>query len=285
MSEGLGGQVGWFIRAAVRDSASIPVAATAFQDQHQALAIHKDVGVPPVSIADQSRKRRIQFGFLGKSFRSKTSLHDLQDEVIVRIPPEEEHHVGQSRPEAQLHPVPAVDGVLDLPPGPPLGRNLDVNVAARGEGEGRRRGAPLVVEAVRAQARVTLFPVRQPRVARGSVLARVAHAAAQLHAAVTAPPGELAGLRLGTVAAVGGPAVLAPGAVLAGLALALVNVHLTQIACRGTTTGGYFLLLHDSPSMLVALATDSKDVKRPEFFLEGSVISHQASLTLGTVDS
>lgn len=231
MSEGLRGLKGWFSRSAIGDSAAVPVTARAFHIQGQAFTIHIHVSVPPVSIAKQAGKRYIQLRVLRKRFGMKTTLHNLQQEVVVHVPSVDEQQIWQSGSEAELHPVALVAAVLDLPLAPSFYINLDVNESWGGKGEGCSRRAPLIIEAVRAQACVPVFAPLQPRTAGGSILTLVAHTAVEFDLAVASSPGKLARRCFGTVAHVGRSAILTPATVLTGLTLTLINVHFAQFPC------------------------------------------------------
>ena len=122
-------------------------------------------------------------------------------------------------------------GVSCLPSGP-VGGRLDEEIALLGEEEGGGdvTAGPGVARA--AGAGVVLPAFRQDGHADGLVGAGVAPAAGQHHVAVPSAPRLLVGLGLGAAAGVGVDGVLAPGAVLTWLALALVHVHLAVHAWR-----------------------------------------------------
>lgn len=128
--------------------------------------------------------------------------------------------------------------VLDLPTGPLIQNNMEVNETRSGEGECCSCGAVFIVEAMRAQACVTVFSTLQPRMAGGPILAIVVHTAIELHMAAIPSPRKFAWLCLRTVAGEGRPSIFTPTSILTGLALTFINVHFTQLTWRGTTAEG-----------------------------------------------
>ena len=175
----------------------------------------------------------LQFGSLKDGLCVKAAAHDLQRQKTGGVASVEQQHVWQRGPKAEPHtavPREEVRLLSSLPAPSVLMRvDFDVDESRSREGEGGRRGATVVKEAVLAQAGVAVLIAAQPGQAGGSVQAVVVHAAVELDVAAVSSPGELAsGHDVGTVADVGGQAVLAPASVEAWLALTLVYVDLTE---------------------------------------------------------
>lgn len=124
--------------------------------------------------------------------------------------------------------------MLDAPAGTFFQKNLEVNKSRGREGERRLCGARLIVKAMRTQTGVTMHSVFQPRKAGGSILTLVVNTAVEFHVAAISPPGVFPRITFRAVAGEGGPAVLTPAPILAGLTLALIKVYFTLFTCGET---------------------------------------------------
>lgn len=168
----------------------------------------------------------------------KTSVHDLQEEVTVCVSSEEQKHVGNSCSKSQLYSSSRVNVVLQPPVVTFCWDSLEEHESRGLEEECCCGGAVVIIETMRTQARVTMFPLLQPGLADGAVHASMVHAAVELDVAAMSSPGDLTRFCLRTVAAVGRSSVLTPASVFTRLTLTLVDVHFTQLTCRKTNAAG-----------------------------------------------
>lgn len=123
--------------------------------------------------------------------------------------------------------------VFGLPFRPVFGnRQLHVDVALGVEGEGGRGVAAFSGPSRWTQAGIAVLSiVSQHRDAPCFVLTLVLLTADQSDVTVLPAPGLLARLWHGTVTPIGVGSIFACGAILAGIAVTLVDVHLTVYAC------------------------------------------------------